>query len=892
MTTLPLPKLATTLTRAFLSADGSPSRKNCDAFADASEHMLSVVTRVAAAEPACDASSVDSVTALTFALGGVNAPLRLASDVTARRAVFALLEWAGCAARELLPLALAHAERALLTEEKGVAPLVAPVDNYGGQVVYDCGTRGLPLPSYFSSRAVECGFRAYFCARERAECGEVLIPKPKSALLRWLSGEAKGGGSSAVGGAAAADPVPSLSPSEAERDADDARTPPAPPTLLAPPARAIAAIHRVQSLLAILLNAVESAPAYAPAQAGVPSGGRASAREPVRVLLNLEAAAAAGVSRPFFMANEVSAETWSSLWRAARAVAELGLALDVARAPWCPLLAERCPIRASTRRGADVHSAAGAAGLHAFVFSAIARRAELAATAWREASITAKMNVSEGIVRAHAEEGLLDETIAGPGGGALTAPKERFADGPNGGIIQNYSPNGGGPITLAAAASAAARNHEDDRSLEARSLPYASVALSASFLWLTLARTDARSTLPVALWPPAIIAPSLVSPALQLAAFAKDRALYSGKAGPMSALLPAALACSRLWESAAILSAPPVRGGLRAGVEVPVKLEPSLTSMAATPLRLAVQSVNAVLLDFPADGLSTFATLAPHSPTPVPVPGEGIGLITRDAARAVRAAHAVTKVWSVLPAGLTLAAVHAAWATSVVIVSNGGGMAGKKSRAATMVNSLRAHGVGPAVAPRPHASSPQAAALDELTHATAAEALLEPISTLLAAIHSQNDVAAAADAGAAAAEDHASFLATSRPQNGPPGSGGGGVGGGGSGSGGGGPTPPPYRPPSQRNTPRHQTNNSTNTLLSPLPPPPTTLPIPARETCATCGRAERSAAPGGSPSKAPLALLVCTRCRDARYCSIECQKKHWALHKLSCKAVANVITTD
>jgi hypothetical protein len=33
----------------------------------------------------------------------------------------------------------------------------------------------------------------------------------------------------------------------------------------------------------------------------------------------------------------------------------------------------------------------------------------------------------------------------------------------------------------------------------------------------------------------------------------------------------------------------------------------------------------------------------------------------------------------------------------------------------------------------------------------------------------------------------------------------------------------------------------------------------------------------------PAAATRCSRCKFAYYCSAECQKDHWPLHKLSCK---------
>ncbi len=32
------------------------------------------------------------------------------------------------------------------------------------------------------------------------------------------------------------------------------------------------------------------------------------------------------------------------------------------------------------------------------------------------------------------------------------------------------------------------------------------------------------------------------------------------------------------------------------------------------------------------------------------------------------------------------------------------------------------------------------------------------------------------------------------------------------------------------------------------------------------------------------ALLQCSSCQDRKYCSVECQKKHWKLHKKLCQA--------
>lgn len=38
-------------------------------------------------------------------------------------------------------------------------------------------------------------------------------------------------------------------------------------------------------------------------------------------------------------------------------------------------------------------------------------------------------------------------------------------------------------------------------------------------------------------------------------------------------------------------------------------------------------------------------------------------------------------------------------------------------------------------------------------------------------------------------------------------------------------------------------------------------------------------------------LLICARCKAARYCSPECQKKDWGRHKVDCAAAASTSTT-
>jgi hypothetical protein len=36
-------------------------------------------------------------------------------------------------------------------------------------------------------------------------------------------------------------------------------------------------------------------------------------------------------------------------------------------------------------------------------------------------------------------------------------------------------------------------------------------------------------------------------------------------------------------------------------------------------------------------------------------------------------------------------------------------------------------------------------------------------------------------------------------------------------------------------------------------------------------------------SQAGNSLLMCSRCRDRKYCSVECQKRHWKIHRKVCE---------
>ena len=56
--------------------------------------------------------------------------------------------------------------------------------------------------------------------------------------------------------------------------------------------------------------------------------------------------------------------------------------------------------------------------------------------------------------------------------------------------------------------------------------------------------------------------------------------------------------------------------------------------------------------------------------------------------------------------------------------------------------------------------------------------------------------------------------------------------------------------------------------------------VPSRQDdkgCFTCGRSEKKSTGGKSE-----ALLVCVRCKKAKYCSADCQKADWKKHKTSC----------
>ncbi|KAJ1325929.1 DUF4470 domain-containing protein [Microdochium nivale] len=63
----------------------------------------------------------------------------------------------------------------------------------------------------------------------------------------------------------------------------------------------------------------------------------------------------------------------------------------------------------------------------------------------------------------------------------------------------------------------------------------------------------------------------------------------------------------------------------------------------------------------------------------------------------------------------------------------------------------------------------------------------------------------------------------------------------------------------------------------------------SRDRCKCCGATDRREASGETADSSTAGskgrpLMRCTRCKDATYCSLECQKKDWKKHRMECRA--------
>lgn len=54
--------------------------------------------------------------------------------------------------------------------------------------------------------------------------------------------------------------------------------------------------------------------------------------------------------------------------------------------------------------------------------------------------------------------------------------------------------------------------------------------------------------------------------------------------------------------------------------------------------------------------------------------------------------------------------------------------------------------------------------------------------------------------------------------------------------------------------------------------------------CWECGKTkQKGKIKAGEENLAVATLKKCARCREAYYCGVECQRKHWPVHKKDCK---------
>lgn len=56
-------------------------------------------------------------------------------------------------------------------------------------------------------------------------------------------------------------------------------------------------------------------------------------------------------------------------------------------------------------------------------------------------------------------------------------------------------------------------------------------------------------------------------------------------------------------------------------------------------------------------------------------------------------------------------------------------------------------------------------------------------------------------------------------------------------------------------------------------------------SCVKCGKTEKSSSDGNNPGTGGSKLLKCARCLVVRYCSVECQRADWRIHKTICREI-------